>query len=67
MYFAFLLAAATRERGVQFVLHRVANGAARKRGMTNAMFHELMAVVGTANETNRFARGYQVKIDEQFK
>ena len=41
--------------------------AARKRGMTDAMFHELMAVVGMANETNRLAAGYQVPIDEQFK
>jgi AhpD family alkylhydroperoxidase len=41
--------------------------AARKKGMTEAMFHELMAVVGMANETNRLAAGYQVEIDEQFK
>ncbi|HXQ25930.1 MAG TPA: carboxymuconolactone decarboxylase family protein [Candidatus Acidoferrales bacterium] len=41
--------------------------AARKRGMTDAMFHELMAVVGMANETNRLAAGYQVEIDGQFK
>jgi AhpD family alkylhydroperoxidase len=41
--------------------------AARKKGMTEAMFHELMAVVGMANETNRVAAGYQVEIDEQFK
>ncbi|MBZ5696262.1 MAG: carboxymuconolactone decarboxylase family protein [Acidobacteriia bacterium] len=41
--------------------------AARKKGMTDAMFHELMAVVGMANETNRLAAGYQVPIDEQFK
>jgi len=41
--------------------------AARKRGMTDAMFHELMSVVGMANETNRLAAGYQVEIDEQFK
>ena len=41
--------------------------AARKKGMTNAMFHELMAVVGMANESNRLAAGYQVEIDEQFK
>ncbi|HWF36987.1 MAG TPA: carboxymuconolactone decarboxylase family protein [Candidatus Acidoferrales bacterium] len=40
--------------------------AARKKGMTDAMFHELMAVVGMANETNRLAAGYQVEIDEQF-
>jgi len=41
-------------------------GAARKRGMSEAMFAELMAVVGMANETNRLAAGYQVEIDEQF-
>jgi len=40
--------------------------AARKAGMTDAMFGELMAVVGMANETNRLASGYQVKIDPQF-
>ena len=40
---------------------------ARKKGMTDAMFKELMAVVGMANETNRLSAGYQVEIDEQFK
>jgi AhpD family alkylhydroperoxidase len=41
--------------------------AARKKGMTDAAFKELMAVVGMANETNRLAAGYQIEIDEQFK
>ena len=41
--------------------------AARKKGMTDAMLMELMAVVGLANETNRLASGYQVEIDERFK
>ena len=41
--------------------------AARKAGMTDAMFAELMAVVGMANETNRLVSGYQVEIDEKFK
>lgn len=40
---------------------------ARKAGMTDQMFAELMAVVGMANETNRLASGYQVDIDERFK
>jgi AhpD family alkylhydroperoxidase len=31
--------------------------AARKAGMSEAMFGELMAVVGMANETNRLAEG----------
>jgi AhpD family alkylhydroperoxidase len=41
--------------------------AARKAGMTDKMFAELMAVVGMANETNRMVSGYQVEIDPQFK
>ena len=41
--------------------------AARKKGMNDAMFHELMAVVGMANESNRLAAGYQIEIDEAFK
>jgi len=40
---------------------------ARKAGMTDQMFAELMAVAGMANETNRLASGYQVDIDERFK
>jgi AhpD family alkylhydroperoxidase len=41
--------------------------AARKAGMSDAMFAELMAVVGMANETNRLASGYQVEIDDAFR
>ena len=37
--------------------------AARKAGMTDAMFGELMAVIGMANETNRLANGYRVPVD----
>jgi len=40
---------------------------ARKAGMTDAMFAEVMAVVGMANETNRLASGYQIEIDDRFK
>ncbi len=40
---------------------------AQKAGMTEQMFHELMAVVGMANETNRLSSGYQVEIDDRFK
>jgi AhpD family alkylhydroperoxidase len=41
--------------------------AARKAGMTDAMFGEVMAVTGMANETNRLANGYRVPIDEAFE
>ncbi|HYL25593.1 MAG TPA: carboxymuconolactone decarboxylase family protein [Burkholderiales bacterium] len=41
--------------------------AARKKGMTEAMFMELMAVVGLANETNRLANGLRPEVDPQFR
>jgi AhpD family alkylhydroperoxidase len=40
---------------------------AQKKGMTDDMFKELMAVVGMANETNKMVSGYQVEIDVQFR
>src|SRR6476620_1413760 len=39
---------------------------ARKAGMTDAICGELMAVVGMANQTNRFADGYRLPIDDEF-
>ena len=41
--------------------------AARKKGMTEAMFNEMMAVVGLASGNNRIAVGYQVEVDEEYK
>src|SRR5512138_1522119 len=41
--------------------------AARKAGMTDAMFGEVMAITGMANETNRRANGYRVPIDPAFE
>lgn len=41
--------------------------AARTKGMDDAIFGELMAIVATANATNRLANGYQIPVDEQFK
>jgi len=43
------------------------SAAAAKAGMTDAMFGELMSVVGMANETNRLANGYRVPIDPAFE
>ncbi len=37
------------------------------KGMTDAMFKELQAVVGKANETNRLVTGYQVAVDDRYK
>jgi AhpD family alkylhydroperoxidase len=42
------------------------SAAARKAGMSEAMFAEVMAVTGMANETNRLANGYRVPVDEAF-
>jgi AhpD family alkylhydroperoxidase len=41
--------------------------AARKKGMSDAMLMELLAVVGLANETNRLANGLRIDVDDQFK
>ena len=41
--------------------------AARKKGMTDEMLAELMAVVGMANQTNALVNGFQVELDEAFK
>ena len=41
--------------------------AARKKGLTEEMLSELLAVVGMANQTNSLAYGYQIDLDEAFK
>lgn len=40
--------------------------AARKAGMSEAMFAELVAVIGMANETNRLVTAYRVPVDPTF-
>src|SRR5438093_10419748 len=59
----YLAVSATNQCGYCIASH---TAAARKAGMSDAMFSEVMAVVGMANETNRLASGYQVEIDERF-
>ena len=41
--------------------------AARKKGATDGMINEMIAIVGMANETNRLVEGYQVEVDDFFK
>ena len=60
----YLAVSTTNQCGYCIASH---TAAAKKAGMTEEMFTELMAVVGMANETNRLASGYQVEIDLQFK
>jgi AhpD family alkylhydroperoxidase len=59
----YVAVSATNQCGYCIASH---TASARKAGMTDAMFAELMAVTGMANETNRLASGYQVEIDERF-
>lgn len=42
------------------------SASATAKGMTPAMFHELMAVIALANENNRLANGYRIEVDERF-
>lgn len=59
----YVAVSATNQCGYCIASH---TAAARKAGMSDAMFAELLAIVGMANETNRLASGYQVEIDEKF-
>jgi AhpD family alkylhydroperoxidase len=58
--------AVSATNGCEYCTHSH-TAAARKKGMTDAMLMELMAVVGLANETNRLANGLRVEVDRQFK
>jgi AhpD family alkylhydroperoxidase len=40
--------------------------AARNKGMTEAQYSELLAIVGLANETNRLVTALDVAVDERF-
>ena len=41
--------------------------AARKKGMSNEMLSELMAVIGMPNQTNALANGFQIEVDQAFQ
>ena len=41
--------------------------AARKKGMSDEMLSELMAVVAMANQTNALANGFQIEVDQAFQ
>jgi AhpD family alkylhydroperoxidase len=51
--------------GCEYCIHSH-TAAARAKGMTDAQFAEVMAVVGLANQTNRFADGWRIPVDPQF-
>ena len=39
----------------------------KKKGATDEMINEMIAIVGMANETNRLVEGYQVEVDDFLK
>ena len=61
-----LYVAVSATNGCEYCTHSH-TAAARKKGMTDAMLMELLAVVGLANETNRLANGLRIEVDPQFK
>jgi AhpD family alkylhydroperoxidase len=60
----YLAVSVTNQCGYCIASH---TASAKKKGMTDDQFRELMAVVGMANETNRLSAGYQIEIDEPLK
>ena len=60
----YIAVSATNQCAYCVASHRAS---ARKKGMTEEMFGELMAIVGMANETNALVSGYRVELDEQFR
>ncbi len=40
---------------------------ARAKGMSDAMFGELLDVIALANKTNRLAIGHRVEVDERYR
>ena len=58
--------AVSATNGCEYCTHSH-TAAARRKGMSDAMLMELMAVVGLANQTNRLANGLRVDVDRQFK
>ena len=57
--------AVSATNGCEYCTHSH-TAAARKKGMSDAMLMELMAVVGLANQTNRLANGLRMDVDPQF-
>lgn len=41
--------------------------AAKAKGMSDAMFAEMLAVTALANANNRLANGYRVDVDERYR
>ena len=58
--------AVSATNGCEYCTHSH-TAAARKKGMSEQMLMELLAVVGLANQTNRLANGLRIPVDPQFQ
>ena len=52
--------------GCEYCIHSH-TAVARKKGMTEEMRGELLAIVAMASQTNSLANAYQIEVDESFK
>lgn len=60
-----IYAAVSMANNCEYCIHSHTAGAF-KRGMTEAQFRELVAVVATAHQTNALANGFKIPVDPQF-
>jgi AhpD family alkylhydroperoxidase len=61
-----LYVAVSIAHGCNYCIHSH-TAAARAKGMTEAEFAELIAIVGMASETNRIVTALGVEVDDEFK
>ena len=61
-----LYVAVSIAHGCNYCIHSH-TAAARAKGMTEAEYAELVAVVGMASETNRMVTALRVEVDDEFK
>ena len=62
----FVYLAVSVTNNCEYCIH-THHAAATAKGMTPAMFAELMAVIGLANENNRLANGYRIDVDARYR
>lgn len=58
--------AVSASNGCEYCCHSH-TASARAKGMTDAMYGELLSVIGMANQTNAVVNAMQVPVDEEFK
>jgi AhpD family alkylhydroperoxidase len=61
-----LYIAVSSVNGCEYCIHSH-TAAARAKGLTEAQYGELLAVIGMANQTNAMVSAMQVPVDEEFK